>query len=38
MAYLTKLQAIKYRQAILKIIENLDDETAIETPLLFPKW
>ena len=38
MAYLTKLQAMKYRQAILKIIENLDDETAIETPLLFPKW
>lgn len=38
MAYLTKLQAQKYRQAILKIIENLDDETAIETPLLFPKW
>lgn len=38
MVYLTKLQAMKYRQAILKIIDNLDDETAIETPLLFPKW
>ena len=38
MAHLTKFQAQKYRQAILKIIDNLDDETAIETPLLFPKW
>lgn len=38
MAHLTKLQVLKYREAILKIIENLDDETAIDTPLLFPKW
>jgi len=38
MASLTKLQARKYREAILKIVNNLDDSTAIETPLLFPRW
>ena len=38
MINLTKAQALKYREAILKVIENLNDEDAIETPLLFPKW
>ena len=38
MINLTKAQALKYREAILKIVKNLDDEDAIETPLLFPRW
>ena len=38
MANLTKFQALKYREAILQIVDNLEDEDALDVPLLFPKW
>jgi hypothetical protein len=38
MAKITRSQAYKYRENILKISKNLSDEDALNSPLLFPKW
>lgn len=38
MAKLTRNQAFKYREAILKVIDNLSDEDALTAPMLFRKW
>lgn len=38
MARITKRQAYKYRENIMKAAEALTDDEAFNTPLLFAKW